>query len=135
MAAPFDGVVRLLGSQFSSDGLRVLGLAVVACGDVDPPQLAAPPPDREPFPTFKQACDAVTSLAPPVPDSISGSRALGFLFFGLEQIKRDIDDHVFLATDHAAPAQLDQNVDRLEAILLGGLLGVAQETRIDPGVP
>jgi len=29
-----------------------------------------------------------------------------------KQVQRDVDDHVFLAADHAALAEFDQDVDR-----------------------
>ena len=46
------------------------------------------------------------------------------LFLGLEQIQRHIEDHVFLAPDHATPTQLDQDLARIDAVLFGSLLGV-----------
>jgi len=52
-----------------------------------------------------------------------------------EQIKDDIDDHVLLAADESSPADLSQDVARVDAVLGGCLLGMTQEARVDPGVP
>jgi len=45
----------------------------------------------------------------------------------LEQVQRDVDDHVFLPANHAAPAQFDQYVQSLEAVPGGGIFGMPQE--------
>ena len=45
----------------------------------------------------------------------------------LDQIERHIDDHVLLATDHLAPAELDQDRARVESMFCSRLFGMAQE--------
>ncbi len=50
------------------------------------------------------------------------------------EIERDVDDHVFLAADHATPAELDQDGASVEAVRRRGLLGVPQEGGIDAGI-
>src|SRR5262249_60057753 len=47
--------------------------------------------------------------------------------------KDDIDDHVLLAADESSPADLSQDVARVDAVLGGCLLGMTQEARVDPG--
>jgi len=45
----------------------------------------------------------------------------------LDHVQGDIDDHVFLAADHLAAPQFDQDSPRVEAVFRGSFLGVAQE--------
>jgi hypothetical protein len=53
----------------------------------------------------------------------------------LQDVEGDVDDHVFLAADHAAAAELDQDGAGVEAVILGRGLGVAQEAGIDANFP
>ncbi|MNP82444.1 hypothetical protein D3C76_1810760 [compost metagenome] len=48
-------------------------------------------------------------------------------FRPVQQIERNIDDHVFLATDHPPLAQFYEDVQGLQTILRGGDFSVAQE--------
>jgi hypothetical protein len=48
----------------------------------------------------------------------------------LEQIQRDIDDHILLATDHLALAEFDEDVDRLQVLPFRRHFSVTQEARI-----
>src|SRR5208282_2358672 len=57
----------------------------------------------------------------------------GTMFALLENVERDVDDHVLLPANHAAAAEFGENVARVHAIELRGVLGVAQEARIDAG--
>src|SRR3546814_13027671 len=52
----------------------------------------------------------------------------------LEHIECDVDDHVLLAADHLAAAQLDQERTGVETVIGRSLLSVAEEARIDPGI-
>ena len=52
----------------------------------------------------------------------------------LRHVERDILDHVLLAADRLAPAQLDQDVARRHAVALAGALGEEQERRVHAGV-
>ncbi len=52
----------------------------------------------------------------------------------LQQIECDVDDHVLLATDHTAFAQLDQNVYCLDAVASSCNFCMAKEARINAGV-
>ena len=45
----------------------------------------------------------------------------------LDHVERDIEDHVLLSAHHRAPAQLDQDVARVQPVDLRSPLGVAQE--------
>lgn len=78
-------------------------------------------------------CAAVLSTAPhPALGRKPARRCVGdrpAMLHGsaLEQIQRDVDDHVFLPANHAAPAQFDQNVQGFEAVFGGGDFGMAQE--------
>lgn len=51
-----------------------------------------------------------------------------------EQVESDVGDHVLLAADHPAAADLDEEGTGVDAVLLGGGFGVAQETRVDARV-
>jgi hypothetical protein len=42
-------------------------------------------------------------------------------------IKRHIDDHIFLPTDHAATAQLDKNFSSVDPVILAVLFRMAQK--------
>src|SRR5271166_2492431 len=55
------------------------------------------------------------------------------MFALLENVERDVDDHVLLPAHHAAAAEFGENVARVHAIELRGVLGVAQEARMDAG--
>src|SRR3546814_11812764 len=52
----------------------------------------------------------------------------------LEHIECDVDDHVLLAADHLAAAQLDQDRTGVETVIGRSLLSVAEEARIEPGI-
>ena len=52
----------------------------------------------------------------------------------LDEVEGNVDDHVFLTTDHAASTQLEQNVAGVEVVHLGRLLGMAKEAGVHPGV-
>jgi hypothetical protein len=55
-----------------------------------------------------------------------------FRVAGRQQIERDVADHVFLAADQPASADLDEDAAHVEAVLLRGALGVAQKARMTP---
>lgn len=50
----------------------------------------------------------------------------------LEQVKRDVYDHVLLPSHHAALAQFDKDVDGLEVVLLRGGLRMTQKLEYTP---
>jgi hypothetical protein len=50
------------------------------------------------------------------------------------QVQGDVDDHVLLAADQAAAADLHEDVARVDAVGDGGTLGVAQEAGVHTGV-
>ena len=52
----------------------------------------------------------------------------------LEQVQRNVNNHVFLATHHPAFAQFNENIHRLQAVLLRRHFGMAQEAGVDAGV-
>jgi hypothetical protein len=39
------------------------------------------------------------------------------------QVKDDVDEHVFLAADHAAPASLFEQCEGVDVVAYGGRLG------------
>jgi hypothetical protein len=43
----------------------------------------------------------------------------------ISEIESYVDNHVFLTSDHASAAQLDQNLTRVDAVTLRGALGMA----------
>lgn len=51
-----------------------------------------------------------------------------------EQVERDVDNHVFLPSNHLSSTQFDKNGAGIEAVFLGGFLCVSKETGIDSGV-
>ena len=53
---------------------------------------------------------------------------------GLQHIKGHVDDHVFLPADHLTTAEFNKNLARVEAIIIGSFLRVAQEARIYPSI-
>src|SRR5271166_6881031 len=68
------------------------------------------------------------------PNETSKRRSFyGAMFALLENVERDVDDHVLLPAHHAAAAEFGENVAGVHAIELRGVLGVAQEARIDAG--
>lgn len=48
-------------------------------------------------------------------------------FRSLQQIERNVDDHVFLTADHLAATHFGQDRARFDAIVLAGLFGMAQD--------
>src|SRR3546814_7453164 len=52
----------------------------------------------------------------------------------LEHIECDVDDHVLLAADHLAAAQLDQDRTGVDTVIGRSLLSVAEDARIAPGI-
>lgn len=92
-----------------------------------------------PFGDGAHALDLATSQAarpssPPKADTarLSGGgpccwnpRVSGGLLLPLaQQVQRDVDDHVLLATDEAASADLDEEVPGIDPVLLRGALRV-----------
>src|SRR3546814_6458991 len=55
-------------------------------------------------------------------------------YFGLQHVKSDVDDHVFLSADHLAAAELDKDRTGIEAILLRRLFRMAKEGGIDTSI-
>jgi hypothetical protein len=55
-----------------------------------------------------------------------------FRVAGRQQIERDVADHVFLAADQPASADLDEDAAHVEAVLLRGAFGVAQKAGVTP---
>src|SRR3990167_7648244 len=53
---------------------------------------------------------------------------------GGDQIKRHIHDHVFLAAHHLAAAEFDEDVARIDAMILRSLLGMPEEGGVDAGI-
>ena len=47
------------------------------------------------------------------------------------EVEGDVDDHVLLAADELAPADLEQDRAHVDAVALRRGLGVAQEARVD----
>src|SRR5690554_2181685 len=52
----------------------------------------------------------------------------------LEQIRCNVNNHVFLSTHHPAFAQFNENIHSLQAILLCRHFGVAQEAGVNAGI-
>src|SRR3546814_14593179 len=52
----------------------------------------------------------------------------------VDHIECDVDDHVLLAADHLAAAQLDQDRTGVETVIGRSLLSVAEEARLNPGI-
>jgi hypothetical protein len=48
------------------------------------------------------------------------------------EVEGDVDDHVLLTADQSAPAELEQQAARVDSVVAGGVLGVAQERRARP---
>jgi hypothetical protein len=63
-----------------------------------------------------------------------GSYAGDALSLAAGEVESDVDDHVFLAADKAAAADLDEDVAGVQAERLGGAFGVAEEAGADAGV-
>ena len=59
---------------------------------------------------------------------------LGDRFTASGQVKRDVDEHVFLAADHAAPSSFFEQRARVKVVARGGRFGMTQETGMHPGV-
>ena len=57
--------------------------------------------------------------------------SLQFFCSRLHQIEGDIDDHVFLATDHASPSKLHEDSADVDSVVLRGFLRMPQEGGID----
>ena len=64
----------------------------------------------------------------------TGRALVSHALLALEHVESDVDDHVLLSADHFAAADLGQDGPGIDAVVVRGFLGVAQEGRIDPSI-
>src|SRR3546814_3905799 len=55
-------------------------------------------------------------------------------YIGLQHVKSDVDDHVFLSADHLAAAELDKDRTGIEAIILRRPFRMAKEGGMDTSI-
>src|SRR5579875_984318 len=91
------------------------------------PALRSDPPTRRPR-DARRAPAPRTERRPP---RGSGPRRGGL---GCCEARGDVDDLVLLATDEPGRAAAQDDLRAGDAVAIGGVVGVAQEARVDPGV-